>query len=179
MDLVSVISVPYLKAFGVALTASILVLTACAPLPPQGSSTVGSTPPRVPATLPAPAVSPSPRVAGVQHIQVGGTTGYRTEVVATPPSQVCDFDAFTEGFQYGYASSWNRLAMDAARDTAKGSGAAIPTFDPASIHLQDERYKIEWNGDERVNACAADGYLIGRIVGTHQAAVDQKAGTGQ
>jgi hypothetical protein len=179
MDLVSVISVPYLKAFGFALTASLLVLTACAPLPQQGSSTSGSTLPSVPAAPPAPVVSPSPRVAGVQHISVGGGSGYYTEVVVTPPSQVCDFDAFTDGFQYGYASSWNRLAMDAARDPAKGSGAAIPTFDPASIHLQDERYKIEWNGDERVNACASDGYLIGRIVGTHQAAVDQKAGTGQ
>jgi hypothetical protein len=174
MDVVSVISVPYPKAFGFALTASFLVLTACAPLPPQGSSTPSSTLPSAPAAQPAPVVSPGHRVAGVQHIQVGGASGYRTEVDVTPPSQVCDFDAFTDGFQYGYASTWNRLAMDAARDPAKGSGAATPTFDPASIHLQDERYKIEWNGNERVNACASDGYLIGRIVGTHQAGVDQK-----
>jgi hypothetical protein len=186
MDVVSVISVPYSKAFGRALAASILVLTACAPLPPQGSGTAASAPASAPAAPPAPVVPPSPRVAGVQHIPVGGASGYRTEVVVTPPSQVCDFDAFTDGFQYGYASTWNRLVMDAARDPGKGApvasaaaGVSIPTFDPASIHLQDERYKIEWNGDQRVNACASDGYLIGRIVGTHQASVDQKAGAGQ
>jgi hypothetical protein len=149
-------------------------------MPPQGGSNAGNTLPPTPKIAPpAEAVTPSPRVAGVQHIAVGGATGYHTDVVVMPPSQVCDFDAFTDGFQYGYASNWNRLAMEAARDPAKGSGTPIPTFDPASIRLQDERYKIEWNGSERVNACASDGYLIGRIVGTHQAAVDQKAGVGQ
>jgi hypothetical protein len=116
----------------------------------------------------------------VQHIPVGDPANYHTEVVVTPPSQVCDFDAFADGFQYGYASTWNRLAMEAAREPAKSPGAApLPSFDPSAIRLQEERYKIQWNGNQRVNACASDGYLIGRIVGTHQAGVDQKAGAGQ
>jgi hypothetical protein len=178
-----VIFLSHLKGLSASLTLSIVVLSACAPIPPQNGSGL---PPAAPVAKapPAPAptpTAPTPRVPGVQHIPVGGTAGYHTEVVVTPPSQVCDFDAFAEGFQYGYASTWNRLAMEAARgDPAKNpASATIPTFDPTSIRLQEERYKIQWNGNERVNACESDGYLIGRIVGTHQAAVDQKVGVGQ
>jgi hypothetical protein len=175
-----VIFLSHLKALSASLALSIVVLSSCAPIPPQDGSGLPSAAPVAKAKPPPAPTAPTPRVPGVQHITVGGTAGYHTEVVVTPPSQVCDFDAFAEGFQYGYASTWNRLAMEAAREPAKNpASAAIPTFDPASIRLQDERYKIQWNGNERVNACASDGYLIGRIVGTHQASVDQKAGVGQ
>jgi hypothetical protein len=174
-----VIFLPDLKVLTVSLALSIVALNACAPIPPQDSTR--RPPPPVAKATPAPApTTPTPRVPGVQHIPVGGTAGYHTEVVVTPPSQVCDFDAFADGFQYGYASTWNRLAMEAAREPANNPATTpIPAFDPSSIRLQDERYKIQWNGNQRVNACASDGYLIGRIVGTHQASVDQKAGVGQ
>ena len=172
----------HLKVLGVSLAASILVLGACAPLPPDGSASSAlpaSTPVQVAAAKPQ---SPQRRTAQVdasgapaaQRIEVGGPSGYRTEVSITPPKQVCDLDAFADGVQYGYAYTWNRLVMEQAREGGKPAGAPPPQFDPSAIRLQDEQYKIVWNGDQRVNACASDGYLIGRIVGTHRAYADLK-----
>ena len=109
-------------------------------------------------------------------IEVGGPGGYRTEVSITPPKQVCDLDAFADGVRYGYAYTWNRLVMEQAREGGKTTTPPPQQFDPSTIRLQDEQYKIVWNGDQRVNACASDGYLIGRIVGTHRAYVDLKGG---
>lgn len=176
----------HLKVLGVSLAASILVLGACAPLPPAGGASSALPPPptaQVAAAKPQPAPRRSAQVdssgaPGAQRIQVGGPSGYRTEVSITPPRQVCDLDAFADGVQYGYAYTWNRLVMEQARDGGKTTGAPQPQFDPSAIRLQDEQYKIVWNGDQRVNACASDGYLIGRIVGTHQAYTDLKGGAG-
>jgi hypothetical protein len=160
-----VIFTTHLKVLGVCLAASILVLGACAPLPPDGSASSA-----LPASAPVQAAAtpqPRPRRSAqvdssgapvAQSIEVGGPTGYRTDVAITPPKQVCDLDAFADGVQYGYAYT------------------PQPQFDPSAIRLQDEQYKIVWNGDQRVNACASDGYLIGRIVGTHRAYTDLKAG---
>jgi hypothetical protein len=174
----------HFKVPGVLVAASILLLSACAPLPP-GDNASNS----LPSAASAPVVAATPQlprkrsaeasasgVPGVQRIEVGGPSGYRTEVAITPPKQVCDLDAFADGVQYGYAYTWNRLVMERARESSKPAAASQAQFDPAGIHLQDEQYKIVWNGDQRVNACASDGYLIGRIVGTHQAYVDLKGG---
>jgi hypothetical protein len=183
-----VIFTPPLKVLGGFLAASIFVLSACAPLPTAEST--GSASSALPASAAAPvavaqAPQPNPRrvaqvdssgAPGPQRIEVGGSSGYRTEVAITPPKQVCDFDAFADGVQYGYAYTWNRLVMEQAREGGKTAGAPQPQFDPSAIRLQDEQYKIVWNGDQRVNACASDGYLIGRIVGTHQAYTDLKGG---
>ena len=174
----------HLKVLGVSLAASILVLGACAPLPPGGSASTAlpaSSTAQVAAAKPQPAARRSAQVdssgaPAAQRIQVGGPSGYRTEVSITPPKQVCDFDAFADGVQYGYAYTWNRIVMEQAREGAKTGSAPQPQFDPSAIRLQDEQYKIVWNGDQRVNACASDGYLIGRIVGTHQAYTDLKGG---
>jgi hypothetical protein len=174
----------HLKVLGVSLAASILVLAACAPLPPDGSA--GSALPasstaQVAAAKPQPAPRRSAQVDSsgapvAQRIQVGGPSGYQTEVSMTPPKQVCDLDAFADGVQYGYTYTWNRLVMEQAREGGKIAGAPQPQFDPSGIRLQDEQYKIVWNGDQRVNGCASDGYLIGRIVGTHRAYTDLKGG---
>ena len=171
----------HFKVPGVLVAASIVLLSACAPIPP-GENAINS----LPSLASAPVVAAAPQVprkrvadaggSGVQHIEVGGPSGYRTEVAITPPKQVCDLDAFADGVQYGYAYTWNRLVMERARDASKAAAVPQSQFDPAGIHLQDEQYKIVWNGNQRVNACASDGYQIGRIVGTHQAYVDLKGG---
>jgi hypothetical protein len=179
-----VIFTTHLKVLGVSLAASILVLSACAPLPPGGSASLPSAttaPVAVAKPQPAPRRSAQVDSSGApvaQRIEVGGPGGYRTEVSITPPKQVCDLDAFADGVQYGYAYTWNRLVMEQAREGGKTAGAPQPQFDPSAIRLQDEQYKIVWNGDQRVNACASDGYLIGRIVGTHRAYTDLKGGAG-
>ncbi|SAK93408.1 hypothetical protein AWB83_05418 [Caballeronia ptereochthonis] len=103
---------------------------------------------------------------------VGSANGYHLMVRTTPPSQVCDSDAFADGVRYGYALTWNRLVGEDARN----GGKPKRKFDASAIHSQDDQYKIQWNGKERVNACASDGYLIGRIVGTHLAGVDMRNG---
>lgn len=166
--------------------ASIFLLSACAPIPPADNA--ATTLPSA-ASAPVAAAQPKPQsrnrsaeaiaagasgVPGVQKIDVGGPSGYKTEVSITPPKQVCDLDAFADGVEYGYAYTWNRLVMEQIRDSGKAAAPPKAQFDPSGIHLQDEQYKIVWNGDQRVNACASDGYLIGRIVGTHQALVDMK-----
>ena len=167
----------HLKVLGASLAASILVLGACAPLPTDGSASSAlpaSSVPQAVAAKPQPGTRRTAQVDSFgapapQRIEVGGPSGYRTEVSITPPKQVCDLDAFADGVQYGYAYTWNRLEMEQAREGGKAGGAPQPQFDPSGIRLQDEQYKIVWNGSQRVNACASDGYLIGRIVGTHQA----------
>ncbi|MFT4434799.1 hypothetical protein [Caballeronia sp. 15715] len=172
----------YLKAPGVCIAASILFLGACAPLPPNDNASSAQ-----PASSVAPVVAAKPQPAArrsaqvdasgapaAQSIEVGGPAGYHTEVSITPPKQVCDLDAFADGVEYGYAYTWNRLVMEQVRDGGKTASAPPPQFDPSAIRLQDEQYKIVWNGDKRVNACASDGYLIGRIVGTHKAYTDLK-----
>ena len=176
------------RASGAFLAASILLLSACAPIPPTENA--AST---LPSAASAPVVVAAPKrqsrnrsaeaiaagasgVPGVQRIDVGGPSGYTAEVSITPPKQVCDLDAFADGVEYGYAYTWNRLVMEQIRDSGKSATPPKAQFDPAGIRLQDEQYKIVWNGDQRVNACASDGYLIGRIVGTHQAFVDMKGG---
>jgi len=177
-----VIFTTHLKVLGVSLAASILVLGACAPLPPAGSASTAlpaSSTTQVAAAKPQTAQRRSAQVDSsgapvAQRIEVGGPSGYRTEVSITPPKQVCDLDAFADGVQYGYAYTWNRIVMEQAREGGKTAGAPQPQFDPSVIRLQDEQYKIVWNGDQRVNACASDGYLIGRIVGTHRAYTDLK-----
>ena len=174
----------HLKVLGASLAASILVLGACAPLPTDGSASSAlpaSSVPQAVAAKPQPGTRRTAQVDSFgapapQRIEVGGPSGYRTEVSITPPKQVCDLDAFADGVQYGYAYTWNRLEMEQAREGGKAGGAPQPQFDPSGIRLQDEQYKIVWNGSQRVNACASDGYLIGRIVGTHQAYTDLKGG---
>jgi hypothetical protein len=175
------------RASGAFLAASIFLLSACAPIPPTENT---ATPPKA-ASAPVVVAAPKPQsrnrsaeaiaagasgVPGVQRIDVGGPSGYKTEVSITPPKQVCDLDAFADGVEYGYAYTWNRLVMEQIRDSGKSATPSKAQFDPAGIRLQDEQYKVVWNGDQRVNACASDGYLIGRIVGTHQALVDMKGG---
>ena len=172
------------RVLGVSLAASILLFSACAPLPPDGSA--GNS---LPSATTAPVAAAKPQsaskrsaqanasgVPGEQRIDVGGANGYHTAVTITPPKQVCDLDAFADGVQYGYAYTWNRLVMEQAREGGKTTTPPPQQFDPSTIRLQDEQYKIVWNGDQRVNACASDGYLIGRIVGTHRAYVDLKGG---
>jgi hypothetical protein len=174
----------HLKVLGASLAASILVLGACAPLPTDGSASSAlpaSSVPQAVAAKPQPGMRRTAQVdssgaPAPQRIEVGGPSGYRSEVSITPPKQVCDLDAFADGVQYGYAYTWNRLEMEQAREGGKAGGAPQPQFDPSGIRLQDEQYKIVWNGSQRVNACASDGYLIGRIVGTHQAYTDLKGG---
>jgi len=178
-----VIFTTHLKVLGVSLAASILVLSACAPLPtdtganaPAGASATPVAAAKMQPTPKRSAQVDSSGVPGEQRIEVGGPIGYRTEVAIRPPKQVCDLDAFADGVQYGYAYTWNRLVMEQAREGGKTAGAPPAQFDPSAIRLQDEQYKIVWNGDQRVNACASDGYLIGRIVGTHRAYTDLKGG---
>ena len=89
-----------------------------------------------------------------------------------PPSQVCDNDAFADGVRYGYALTWNRLVGEDARN----GGKPKRKFDASAIRSQDDQYKIQWDGKVRVNACASDGYLIGRVIGTHLAGVDMRNG---
>jgi hypothetical protein len=176
------------RASGAFLAASILLLSACAPVPPAENAAT-ALPSAASAAVVAAQSKPQSRnrsaeaiaagasgAPGVQRIDVGGPSGYKTEVSITPPKQVCDLDAFADGVEYGYAYTWNRLLMEQLRDSGKPATPPKAQFDPAGIRLQDEQYKIVWNGDQRVNACASDGYLIGRIVGTHQAYVDMKGG---
>ena len=172
------------RVLGVSLAASILLFGACAPLPPDGSAG-NSLPSATIAPVAATKSQSAPKrsaqvnasgVPGEQRIDVGGANGYHTAVTITPPKQVCDLDAFDDGVQYGYADTWNRLVMEQAREGGKTTTPPPQQFDPSTIRLQDEQYKIVWNGDQRVNACASDGYLIGRIVGTHRAYVDLKGG---
>jgi hypothetical protein len=185
MDRISVTFVSHLKLVGTSIAASVLILSACAPLPPGGNATnTNAQPPNAASATAATPQLLNPRAAqatsgplGEQHIAIGGGNGYRTEIVVTPPKQVCDLNAFTDGIQYGYAYTWNRLVTEQAREPAKHTGSPQPQFDPSTIQLQDEQYRIVWNGTQRVNACASDGYLIGRIVGTHRAYVDLKGGS--
>ena len=189
MDRISVKFVSHLKLVGTSIAAAVLVLSACAPLPPGGeasnatNATHAQAPNAASATAPTPpppgngATQSASGPLGEQHIAIGGGNGYRTEIVVTPPKQVCDLNAFTDGIRYGYAYTWNRLVTEQARDPDKHAGSPQPQFDPSSIQLQDEQYRIVWNGNQRVNACASDGYLIGRIVGTHRAYVDLKGGS--
>lgn len=167
-------------AFGVSIFSALLLLSACAPLPPDPAV---AQLPAVPAKITSKSQFPNKRSSepssgplGEQRIPVGSTNGYHTEITLTPPKQVCDLDAFSDGVQYGYAYTWNRLTLEQARDP-KRPATAQPQFDPSVIQSQDEQYKIVWNGPQRVNACASDGYLIGRIVGTHRAYIDLKGGS--
>jgi hypothetical protein len=162
--------------------AAALLLAACAPLPQQGADANAPQSASAPsaasavqaamgnqgATQPAkPALGP-----GEQRIVVGTENGYHRIVKATAPSQVCDYGAFADGVRYGYAQTWNRLVGEEARDA--GGKTSKRKFDAAALRSQDEQYAIQWNGKERVNACASDGYLIGRVVGTHIAGIDMK-----
>jgi hypothetical protein len=161
-----------LTVFGAAMVA----LSACAPLPPNADGSAPAAAPNAASattTLVGPPVPAGP--PGETRIVVGGSGGYHVTLKLVPPSQVCDSDAFADGVRYGYALTWNRLIMEQARD----SGAKTPPkrkFDASSLQSHEDQYKIQWNGNERTNACAADGYLIGRIVGTHQASVDLHGG---
>jgi hypothetical protein len=160
--------------------AAALALGACAPLPQQnadaqsadaasGASAVQA----AAASAAAPASAPAPTPPGEQRVVVGTEKGFHKIVTANVPSQVCDNDAFADGVRYGYALTWNRLAGEEARDN--GGKTSRRKFDAAALRSQDSQYKIQWNGKERTNACASDGYLIGRIVGTHIASVDMKS----
>ncbi|WP_061161909.1 hypothetical protein [Caballeronia temeraria] len=152
-----------------------LLLGACAPLPQQtdtdaaAAASASATAQAIRAATKAPASSAQP---GEQRIMVGTANGYHLMIKTTPPSQVCDDDAFADGVRYGYALTWNRLVGEDARN----GGKAKRKFDASAVHSQDDQYKIQWDGKERVNACASDGYLIGRVVGTHQAGIDMRNG---
>lgn len=167
-----------LTVFGAAAGAAVVALCACAPLP-SGADANGNLPAASNAASGAAAAFVGPPVPagppGEQRIVVGGANAYHVTLKLVPPSQVCDNDAFADGVRYGYALTWNRLIMEQARD----SGAKTPPkrkFDASGLQSHEDQYKIQWNGNERTNACAADGYLIGRIVGTHQASVDLHGG---
>jgi hypothetical protein len=152
-----------------------LFLAACAPLPQQDSTAANATAASAPQVVQAAPVKPAqpPAPPGQQTLVVGTANGYHRTIKATAPSQVCDNDAFADGVRYGYALTWNRMIGEAA---ASGGKTSKRKFDAAALHSQDDQYKIEWNGKERVNACASDGYLIGRIVGTHLASEDLRPG---
>jgi hypothetical protein len=156
-----------------------LALSACAPLPQQGDQSAeaaaaasdASAVQAAQAPPPKPVVPPTP--PGEQRVSVGTPNGLHRTVTAKVPSQVCDTDAFVDGVRYGYALTWNRLVADEARD--HGGKTSKRKFDAAAVRSQDDQYKIQWNGKERTNACASDGYLIGRVVGTHLAGLDMKS----
>ncbi|WP_144063432.1 hypothetical protein [Caballeronia insecticola] len=152
--------------------AAALILCACAPLPQQNGTDAAASASAVQAAQPASKTPAAPMPPGEQRIMVGSASGYHLMVKTTPPSQVCDNDAFADGVRYGYALTWNRLVGEDARN----GGKPKRKFDASAIHSQDDQYKIQWNGKERANACASDGYLIGRIVGTHLASVDMRGG---
>jgi opacity protein-like surface antigen len=167
-----------MQGAGTAFTvAAALILGACAPLPQQSdadAAAAASAASAASAAQAAQAAKPPapPAPPGEQRIMVGTPNGYHLMIKATPPSQVCDNDAFADGVRYGYAQTWNRLVGEEVRN----GGKAKRKFDAAALRSQDEQYKIQWNGKERVNACASDGYLIGRVVGTHLAGVDMRGG---
>ncbi|WP_250529455.1 hypothetical protein [Caballeronia sp. ATUFL_F1_KS4A] len=150
-----------------------LLLGACAPLPQQNdtaaAASAASAAQAAQAAVKAP-VAPAP--PGERRIMVGTANGYHLMLKTTPPSQVCDDNAFADGVRYGYALTWNRLVSEDVRN----GGKAKRKFDASAVHSQDDQYKIQWEGKERVNACASDGYLIGRVVGTHLAGVDMRNG---
>lgn len=167
----------------VAALSGAFALGACAPLPEQqanadaaAAASAASAARAASAAAAAKAAAPTTGPTE-QRIVVGGASGYRLTVKTTPPAQVCDNDAFADGVRYGYALTWNRLVGEEMR-----SGGGKPTkrklgkFDAAAVHSLDDEYKIQWNGKERTNACASDGYLIGRIVGTHLAGEDMRNG---
>lgn len=151
-----------------------LALGACAPLPQQDGTDAAAAASAASAAQAAQAAKPivPPGPPGEQRIMVGSPDGYHLMVRTTPPGQVCDSNAFADGVRYGYALTWNRLVGEDARN----GGKPKRKFDASAIHSQDDQYKIQWNGKERVNACASDGYLIGRVVGTHLAGVDMRNG---
>ncbi len=164
-------------AYAVAMALA-LAFGACAPLPQQADADAAAAASAASAAQAAQAaraaakpVAPSP--PGEQRIAIGGTSGFHTTVKTTPPSQVCDTDAFADGVRYGYALTWNRLIAEAARS---GGRVDKRKFDASAVHSQDDQYKIQWDGKERTNACASDGYLIGRIVGTHLAGLNLRDG---
>ncbi|SAK72134.1 hypothetical protein AWB79_04051 [Caballeronia hypogeia] len=164
-----------MKGAGTALTVTAaLVLGACAPLPQQNGTAADAAASGASAVQAAQAPKPPapPAPPGEQRIMVGTPGGYHLMVKTTPPKQVCDNDAFADGVRYGYALTWNRLVGEEARN----GGKPKRKFDAAAVHSQDDQYKIQWDGKERVNACASDGYLIGRVVGTHLAGVDMRNG---
>jgi hypothetical protein len=153
-----------------------MMLGACAPLPQQGADAnapVAASAPKVVQTAPVKPAQP-PVAPGEQRIVVGTENGYHRIVKASAPSQVCDYDAFADGVRYGYALTWNRLVGEDARNA--GGKTTKRKFDAAALRSQDDQYKIQWNGKERINACASDGYLIGRVVGTHLAGGDLRDG---
>jgi hypothetical protein len=153
-----------------------LMLGACAPLPQQGAdanaaaAAAASAASATQAAQAAPPQPAAPTTPGEQRIVVGSANGFHRTVKATAPSQVCDYDAFADGVRFGYALTWNRLVGEDARNT--GGKSAKRKFDASAVRSQDDRYKIQWDGKQRTNACASDGYLIGRVVGTHLAGVD-------
>jgi opacity protein-like surface antigen len=152
-----------------------LALGACAPIPQQSDADAAAAAASAASAAQAaqaakPPAPPAP--PGEQRIMIGSPNGYHLMVKTTPPSQVCDNDAFADGVKYGYALTWNRLVGEEARN----GGKPKRKFDASVIHSQDDQYKIQWNGKERVNACASDGYLIGRVVGTHLAGLDMRGG---
>lgn len=156
------------------LTAALL-LGACAPLPQQSdadAAAAASAASAAQAAQAAPRPAAPPAAPGEQRIMVGTANGYHLMIKTTPPPQVCDGDAFADGVRYGYALTWNRLVGEDMRN----GGKAKRKFDASAVHSQDDQYKIQWDGKERVNACASDGYLIGRVVGTHLAGVDMRGG---
>jgi hypothetical protein len=164
-------------AMAFAVTAA-LALGGCAPLPQQ-NGTDASAPASGASTTQAAQTPPSPvrpaapaTLPGEQRVMVGTPNGYHLMVKVSPPGQVCDDDAFADGVRYGYALTWNRLVGEEARN----GGKPKRKFDASAIRPQDDQYRIQWNGKERVNACASDGYLIGRVVGTHLAGADMRDG---
>ncbi|WP_106852945.1 hypothetical protein [Caballeronia novacaledonica] len=158
----------------IAATAALL-LGACAPLPQQNDTDAAAAASAASAAQAAQAAArpPAPPAPpGEQRIMVGSANGYHLMLKTTPPSQVCDDSAFADGVRYGYALTWNRLVGEDVRN----GGKARRKFDASTVHSLDDQYKIQWDGKERVNACASDGYLIGRVVGTHLAGVDMRNG---
>lgn len=159
-------------------------LGACAPLPEQqasadaaaAASAASAARAASAAAAASKAAAPAPGPTE-QRIVVGGASGYRMTVKATPPAQVCDNQAFADGVRYGYALTWNRLVGEEMRSgTGKLTRRKLGKFDASAVHSLDDEYKIQWNGKERTNACASDGYLIGRIIGTHLAGEDLRNG---
>jgi len=153
-----------------------LLLGACAPLPQQNdtaaAASAASAASAAQAAQAADKAPVAPAPPGERRIMVGTANGYHLMLKTTPPSQVCDDNAFADGVRYGYALTWNRLVSEDVRN----GGKAKRKFDASAVHSQDDQYKIQWEGKERVNACASDGYLIGRVVGTHLAGVDMRNG---
>ncbi|KAG0189721.1 hypothetical protein DFQ28_003044 [Apophysomyces sp. BC1034] len=159
--------------------AALAWLGACAPIagPHSAATPTVGTAPAAPSVSGVDGAGPAGHPAsngGVRDIVVGGEAGYHVTLKMMPPVQVCDADAFVDGVRAGYVTTWNGLVA-ASGGGSPGGAVRRPVFDSGPVERLDERYRLRWKGGpEPVNACAAYGYQIGKVMGTRQAYVDAR-----